>query len=479
MTLDAHAAADALVGQGLAHDALLDHVQRGDARHALGTLVGALARQLGGPCTLRAEHANGQLRWQCEATAGIAAAAPSAVAAAPGAAQSFELSCLGQRVGTLCVHGAAPSAALLDPVRSAAAALLFNDAAAARSAAQPGALELARVALHGSGAHAWEWDIDSDVLGDIDEALLQLGFAAGEIGRTRADWDRLIHPDDRAANHEAYLRHARGEVAQYEHSYRVRDKAGQWRWFQARGRIVEWHDDGRPRRMLGTQTDISAQREREHAAAQLTARLERIAQHVPGVLYEFELGADRVPRFAYLSERAHAMLGVDIARAAVDAGDLLERIDGADRAALRAGLLASARALTPWQCEFRLQLAPHGVRWLRASASPTRRADGGTRWHGYLQDVTDLRELERARQDTAAAEAAHRAQADFLSRMSHELRTPLNAVLGFAQLLEIDRADRLSEGQRRRVGLIREAGEQLLRMIDDLFDRTRIGLPRS
>ena len=233
MTLDAHAAAQARVWQRLAHDALLDHVQRGDARHALGSLVGALARQLGGPCSLRAEHADGQLRWQCDATAGIAADAPSAVAAAAGAAQSFELSRVGQRLGTLRLHGAALSADVLDPVRSAAAALLFNDAAAAQSvspAAPPGALELARAALHGSGAHAWEWDIDSDVLGDIDEALRQLGFAAAEIGRTQADWDRLIHPDDRAANHQAYLRHARGEVAQHEHRYRVRDKAGQWRW---------------------------------------------------------------------------------------------------------------------------------------------------------------------------------------------------------------------------------------------------------
>jgi len=47
-------------------------------------------------------------------------------------------------------------------------------------------------------------------------------------------------------------------------------------------------------------------------------------------------------------------------------------------------------------------------------------------------------------------------------------------VLGFSQLLEIDRADSLSEGQRRRVKLIREAGEHLLRMIGDLLDLTRI-----
>ena len=66
-------------------------------------------------------------------------------------------------------------------------------------------------------------------------------------------------------------------------------------------------------------------------------------------------------------------------------------------------------------------------------SSPQREPDGRTVWHGYLQDVTERRELEEARQAAAVAAAASRAKSEFLSRMSHELRTPLNAVLGFAR----------------------------------------------
>jgi signal transduction histidine kinase len=238
--------------------------------------------------------------------------------------------------------------------------------------------------------------------------------------------------------------------------------------------MVEWHDDGRPRRMVGTQTDITVQRERDQAASQAAARLERIALHVPGILYQFELDAQFVPRFPYMSERARTLLGLDPVRAAIDASELMDRIDAADREAVTASIIESAHRLSQWQWEFRVQAAPDNLRWMRATSSPMRRADGGTVWHGYMQDVTELRELERARQDKAAAEAANRAKTEFLSRMSHELRTPLNAVLGFSQLLEIDRADSLSDGQRRRVKLIREAGEHLLRMIGDLLDLTRI-----
>ncbi|MFY9514465.1 MAG: PAS domain-containing sensor histidine kinase, partial [Rubrivivax sp.] len=124
---------------------------------------------------------------------------------------------------------------------------------------------------------------------------------------------------------------------------------------------------------------------------------------------------------------------------------------------------------------FRLHRRGDGaLRWMRADASPQRTDDGATLWHGYIEDATERRELEQAREEAAAAAAANRAKTEFLSRMSHELRTPLNAVLGFTQLMEIDAAEPPTEGQRRRLKLIRESGAHLLQMIGDLLDLTRI-----
>jgi signal transduction histidine kinase len=58
--------------------------------------------------------------------------------------------------------------------------------------------------------------------------------------------------------------------------------------------------------------------------------------------------------------------------------------------------------------------------------------------------------------------------------MSHELRTPLNAVLGFSQLMAMDASAPLAPDQQRRLALIRQSGEHLLAMIDDLLDLTGI-----
>ena len=77
-----------------------------------------------------------------------------------------------------------------------------------------------------------------------------------------------------------------------------------------------------------------------------------------------------------------------------------------------------------------------------------------------------------AQQAKDAADAANRAKSTFLATMSHELRTPLNAILGFAQILRADR--KLSESQARGVGIIQQGGEQLLTLINDILDLSRI-----
>jgi len=110
-------------------------------------------------------------------------------------------------------------------------------------------------------------------------------------------------------------------------------------------------------------------------------------------------------------------------------------------------------------------------RYLRVIHSKT--AEHGT--VSTIADVTDDMEwAEELRSSREVAEAASAAKSEFLSSMSHELRTPLNAILGFAQLLERDRKQPLSERQIERLQHVLRGGEHLLRLIDDVLDLSRI-----
>lgn len=95
---------------------------------------------------------------------------------------------------------------------------------------------------------------------------------------------------------------------------------------------------------------------------------------------------------------------------------------------------------------------------------------------GFVRTYTDVTEdrgvrdeLERAR---AAAEAASEAKSRFLATMSHELRTPLSAVIGYAEALLADPAP---ESIGEYAGAVRDAGRQLLSLINDILDVTRAG----
>jgi PAS domain S-box-containing protein len=333
---------------------------------------------------------------------------------------------------------------------------------------------LMRDALLGAGTSVWEWHIQTDRLSNIDTSSALLGYRPGELMSLQQTWNEVIHPDDRIANHEAYLRHARGETPIYEHEYRARAHDGQWRWMAERGRIVEWDAQGRPARMVGTLSDITLRRQAQGAALEMAERLAKVSRHVPGVVYQYRAFADGSGQFPWVSDSCVDLFGLAPQTMVEDASRALRLIEREDRERVFASVRRAQRAMRPWHCEFRLYARQAPPRWARAAATPQPEAGGSVLWHGYIEDITELRELEQARQAATAAQAANRAKTEFLSRMSHELRTPLNAVLGFAQLLEIDQREPLTETQRRRVALIREAGTHLLQMIGELLDLTRI-----
>ena len=112
----------------------------------------------------------------------------------------------------------------------------------------------------------------------------------------------------------------------------------------------------------------------------------------------------------------------------------------------------------------------------RASISVLRTAKNNEarRMVWVIEDITEHLALEEAQRAREGAEAANHAKSEFLSRMSHELRTPLNALLGFTQLLELDRKQALAPHQLDWTAQMRQAGWHLLHMINDTLDLARI-----
>jgi PAS domain S-box-containing protein len=188
-------------------------------------------------------------------------------------------------------------------------------------------------------------------------------------------------------------------------------------------------------------------------------------------------------RYRYVNRSRRAALGdaVNNGGELVIGRRLSEVIDGEAAAIVEATDRAVLTTGEPRQFE-QARTGPDGKPAIILSLkTPFREADGRIR--GIITcgvDITRLKHIEAeltAQRETA--EAASRAKSAFLASMSHELRTPLNAIIGFADVLARGYLGELTVRQQEYVGDIRNSGEHLLKLVNDLLDLSSVEIGRQ
>lgn len=159
-------------------------------------------------------------------------------------------------------------------IRTAAKA--FNDFLAARNQAEAllsaSEARMSLIVSHVSDG-IWDWDMETQQIYINPAMRNMLGLATAHTISTE-DLDARIHPDDRA--HVQRERQACGLGFQdhFEVEHRFPAGPGQWKWVRVNGRVSARATDGRAHRMLGTVTDVSAQREQMATLARAKAEAE-------------------------------------------------------------------------------------------------------------------------------------------------------------------------------------------------------------
>jgi signal transduction histidine kinase/ActR/RegA family two-component response regulator len=152
--------------------------------------------------------------------------------------------------------------------------------------------------------------------------------------------------------------------------------------------------------------------------------------------------------------------------------DPLAAIDPRDRAIVAAGWEGSDERSVTYRPEYRTNRPDGREVWVQGAVKSFSENGRVTRLVGALQNITDRKLAERALvQAKVEAEAANLAKSAFLATMSHEIRTPLNGVLGMAQAMA---ADELAPAQRERLDVVRQSGQALLSILNDVLDISKI-----
>ena len=141
------------------------------------------------------------------------------------------------------------------------------------------------MALEASSSGTWDWNIQTGEVITGGEWLKSLGYESSDLEENVNAWKKIIHPDDFLQAQKEMSKHFAKKTKVYESINRIRMKNGNWRWNYDRGRIVEWTTDGKPLRMVGTDTDITTRVLAEKGRKESENRLQAILDHSPGLIY--------------------------------------------------------------------------------------------------------------------------------------------------------------------------------------------------
>ncbi|AUC60382.1 two-component signal transduction system histidine kinase / response regulator [Cyanobacterium sp. HL-69] len=219
-------------------------------------------------------------------------------------------------------------------------------------------------------------------------------------------------------------------------------------------------------------TDISDRRQTELALIEFKQRLDQIALHIPGLIYQYRLRPDGTSCLPYASNAIQEIYGLKPEDVIEDASPIINLIHPEDLELVNQSTQESATKLTPWYCEYRICRQDGSIIWISAQATPTKQPDGSIVWHGFICDICDRIKIQQELvQAKETAESATKSKSAFFAMMSHEIRTPMNGVIGMTGLL-LD--TELTPEQRNFVEIIRSSSDSLLTIINDILDFSKI-----
>jgi two-component system, cell cycle sensor histidine kinase PleC len=352
-------------------------------------------------------------------------------------------------------------------------------------------------ALNRGRCGLWDWDLARGRVFWSHSMYDLLGLPKKDDLLTFGEVNALMHHDD-IDLYQLASQLAETKVQSIDHAFRMRHADGKWLWLRARCELAQQDgEDGL--HLIGIAVDITEQKNLVERTVAADLRLRDAIETIPEafVLWDADnrlvLCNSNFQQFHHLPDDA------------VNSGTSYETIVAAGKTPIIRTTVVNEDGQPRGARTFEAQL--EDGRWMHISERRTK--DGGYVSVGtditklklheqklvegekrQIATIVDLRKSQRALEVQTAeladlagkyadeknrAEDANAAKSKFLANMSHELRTPLNAIIGFSEIMESAMfgplgADKYTEYSRD----IRESGEYLLDVINDILDMSKI-----
>ena len=352
-------------------------------------------------------------------------------------------------------------------------------------------------ALNRGRCGLWDWDLARGRVFWSHSMFDILGLTKKDELLTFGEVNALVHADD-IDLYELATQLAEARVHSFDHEFRMRHANGRWLWLRARCELAQ-QDGSSGLHLIGIAVDITEQKSLVEKTVAADLRLRDAIETIPEAFVLWDADSRLVlcnSNFQLLHQ---------LPDAAVVAGTPYEAVVTTGRRPIIRTTITSDDNQPPGARTFEARL--DDGRWMHISERRTK--DGGyvsvgtditkIKLHEQrliegekrrIATIDDLRKSQQAlerqadqladlagkyAEEKTRAEEANQAKSKFLANMSHELRTPLNAIIGFSEIMEAAMfgplgAEKYGEYSRH----IRESGQYLLDVINDVLDMSKI-----
>jgi diguanylate cyclase (GGDEF)-like protein/PAS domain S-box-containing protein len=132
-----------------------------------------------------------------------------------------------------------------------------------------------KFAIEGSGGGLWDWNVTANQVFFSKTWKQLLGYAEAEIGGNLAEWERHIHPEDKARVLARLQEHLDGKTPAYVSEHRALCKDGSYKWILDHGLVVSRDAENNPLRVIGTLSDIAERKAAEIRLRMLSTAIEQ------------------------------------------------------------------------------------------------------------------------------------------------------------------------------------------------------------
>ena len=237
----------------------------------------------------------------------------------------------------------------------------------------------------------WDWNMVTGKVFFSPRWLESLGYKQGELEPHIDSWKKLVHPKDLPKLMEALEDHIDGRTEGYQCENRLLRKDGTWRWNLNQGRVVKKDENGKPLRIVGSDTDLTRLKESEFALRASEVNLAQ-AQEM-ACLGSWELDVKK--NSLLWSDEVYQIFGMDPNKMKISYEAFLEMVHPEDRELVYEASIKSIHGKTPYDLIHRVVLADGSIKIVHEKSKSFYNDKGKPeRVVGTICDITDKKIAE-------------------------------------------------------------------------------------